>query len=152
MARIVVGVDGSEGSVEALRWAGDEALLREDSVCALYAWTYPVFLGAPMETLGPIPERSELVREGERVLEEAVAAAFPDGAAVEVTLEVVEDPPARALVRASHDADLLVVGSRGHGGFRELLLGSVSHQCVLHSSCPVVVIPGARDGHGGENG
>lgn len=148
MARIVVGVDGSEGSVEALRWAGEEAPLRSDSICALYAWTYPVFLGAPMETIGPMPSREELVEEGERILEEAIAAAFPGGADVEIAREVVEDPPARALVRASRDADLLVVGSRGHGGFRELLLGSVSHQCVLHSSCPVVIIPHSRDDQG----
>lgn len=151
MPRIVVGVDGSEGSVEALRWAGNEATLRGDSVRALYAWTYPVFLGAPMEALGPMPSRADLVGEGERILEEAVTSAFPDGADIEISREVVEDPPARALVRASHDAELLVVGSRGHGGFRELLLGSVSHQCALHSSCPVVIIPGARDGHGNEN-
>lgn len=150
MGRIVVGVDGSSGSIEALRWAAEEARVRGTSVRAVYAWTYPTYLGAPMETIGPLPDREELVREGERVLDEALQAAFSGGLGIELTREVVEDPAARALVRASHDADLLVVGSRGHGGFRELLLGSVSHQCVLHASCPVVIIPHARADHGHE--
>lgn len=148
MGRIVVGVDGSPGSVEALRWAAEEAQVRGTSVRAIYAWTYPLFLGAPMETIGPLPERAEFLQEGERVLDDATREAFDGDPGVEVAREVVEAPPARALVKASHDADLLVVGSRGHGGFRELLLGSVSHQCVLHSSCPVVIIPHARTEHG----
>ncbi len=143
MGRIVVGVDGSEHSLAALRWAMEEAALRNSTVLAISAWTYPVVIadgmagGAYVGALDP----NELATAARSNLDAAVTSAFPDPAArANIELMVVEGSPGRALVEASKDADLLVVGSRGHGGFANLLLGSVSSQCVHHAHCPVTVI------------
>ena len=138
---IVVGVDGSEESRRALRWAIDEARLRGARVVALRAWIYPALAAG-----GLIPATSDLVDQlattERKELADAVAEAAPGG--VEVEQVVVEDAAARALVEAAAGADLLVVGSRGHGGFTGLLLGSVSQQCAHHAPCPVVIIPPER--------
>lgn len=143
MGRIIVGVDGSEHSLEALRWAVKEATLRDGTVQAISAWTYPVMAadglagGAFISGLDP----ETLAASARSNLETAVQAACPDEATrPKVELVVVEGSPGQALVEASKGADLLVVGSRGHGGFANLLLGSVSSQCVHHAHCPVTVI------------
>lgn len=138
MGAIVVGVDGSSGGEAALRFALEEARLRGDRVVALLAWTIPLSTAAPA---GLVPALGEDFRdEAERLLEEAVAAVGGTGG-VEVERVVVPGPPARALLEAASEAELLVVGSRGRGGFAGLLLGSVSQQCAHHSSCPVVIVP-----------
>jgi nucleotide-binding universal stress UspA family protein len=141
---IIVGVDGSAESIEALRWAIAEARLRETAVRAVHAWRYPLatagdpFFGPAFD---PLPlEPSELRELAASGLAEAVGRATADPHAVEQ--EVVEGHPAEELVRAAKDADMLVVGSRGHGGFSELLLGSVSHACAHHATCPVVIVRG----------
>jgi nucleotide-binding universal stress UspA family protein len=137
---IVVGVDGSDHAAKALRWALDEARLRNTSVLALYAWTMP----APPAHLGMYPEPLQdaaAYQEGaERMLEGIVAQAAPDTGGVALDHRAVPGSAAEELVRAAKDAELLVVGSRGHGGFSALLLGSVSQQCVQHAPCPVVVV------------
>jgi nucleotide-binding universal stress UspA family protein len=135
---IVVGVDGSEESRRALRWAIDEAQLRGARVVALRAWVYPALAAG-----GLIPATTDLVGQlatNERQELAATVAEFEAGG-VEIEQLVVEDAAARALVEAAAGADLLVVGSRGHGGFTGLLLGSVSQQCAHHAPCPVVIIP-----------
>jgi nucleotide-binding universal stress UspA family protein len=139
MARIVVGVDGSPHAQRALKWAIEEARLRDATVEAVFVIAPfaipvdPTVLNAAIEEVhkGALAE-----------LEEAVALAV-DGveAGVEVEQRVIEGAPANTLVRTAQGADLLVVGTRGRGGFRGLLLGSVSQQCATHATCPVVIMP-----------
>ena len=138
---IVVGVDGSHESKRALLWAIDEARLREARVVALRAWMYPALAAG-----GLIPATPDLVDRlaGNEREELADAVAEADTGGVEVEQVVVEGAAAQALVEAAAGADLLVVGSRGHGGFTGLLLGSVSQQCAHHAPCPVVIVPPER--------
>lgn len=131
---IVVGIDGSPESKAALRWAIDEARLRRARLVAVFAWHYGVFLDGPQVVV------PDLERSAEEVLDAAVDEAGVDG--VEVERRTVQGTPAQALVEAAKEAELLVVGSRGRGGFSGLLLGSVSQQCVHHATCPVVVVRG----------
>lgn len=141
MGRIVVGVDGSAHSVRALRWAVREAGNRGSEVEAVITWHYPVlasdgFSGAVV----PI-DVAALEDNARQALEKAIEEAVPDaGARAAIVRTVAEGSPGHVLIEASKGADLLVVGSRGHGGFAGLLLGSVSTQCVHHASCPVTVI------------
>ena len=136
MERIVVGVDGSPGSSSALLWAVDEARRRNAVVSAIYAWHQP-FVGGYAE-LGEI-DLGDYSAEAEGVLKSAVAAVDTTGVAVEA--EVVAGRPSQVLVERSKGAALLVVGSRGRGGFSGLLLGSVSQQVAHHAPCPVVIVP-----------
>jgi nucleotide-binding universal stress UspA family protein len=134
MGRIVVGVDGSDHSIAALRWAVDEGRQRHWAVHAIAAWEFPHALNpVTMMTVQPEP----FVAEAQHALEHALAAV--DAAGVDVTTEVVEGTAALRLAEESRDADLLVVGSRGRGGFAGLLLGSVSLHLVSHACCPVLV-------------
>jgi nucleotide-binding universal stress UspA family protein len=147
--RIVVGVDGSEQARRALAWALDEARLRRFVVTAVHAYTIPPVLLSPAPgplapTVPPDPELGERLHESaERLLERELEEANAEG--VDVERRVVSGPAAEALLLAGRDADLLVVGTRGLGGFKELLLGSVSNQVTNHAPCPVVVVPGPRD-------
>ena len=138
--RIVVGVDGSDQSIAAVEWAAEEATSRKVALEVATTWSYPI--GTLLVPLGPEPpQRSALIGEAkgllDRVLEKAAGAL--DG--VEVLRRVMEGNPSRALIDESADADLLVVGKRGLGGFRGLMLGSVSQQCVAYARCPVAVVP-----------
>lgn len=137
---IVVGVDGSPHAERALRWALEEAKLRGTDVLALYVWSMP----APPPELGFYSETLQdpvAYRDGaERLLEGIIAAATEDAAGVRLEHRAVQGSPADELVHASKGAELLVVGSRGHGAVSSLLLGSVSHQCVHSAACPVVVV------------
>lgn len=141
-ARIVVGVDGSEHSGRALAFALQEARIRGATVDAVLA--YPYVADYPgMEFGASPPPRQALEAEATSTLRRAL-----DRMPSDVTVEpiVVEGPAAGALIETAREADLLVVGSRGRGGFTGLLLGSTSHQVVGHASCPVVVVPTpARD-------
>ena len=140
MSVIVVGVDGSPESLAALRWAADEARLRGATLRAVHAWFMPmVFTSGP--PLLVLPEtRDELGKEGEKVLAHALDAVAADVEGLAVERSVVEGSAAHSLLRTAKGADLLVVGSRGHGGFHGLLLGSVSQQCAHHAPCPVVIV------------
>jgi nucleotide-binding universal stress UspA family protein len=137
METIVVGVDGSEASVRALRWAVEEARLRGARVRAVHAWSYPhvsTYHEAARALRAPVAE------EAEASLERALREGAGEAEGVEIEQLVVEGPAAAVLVEASSDASLLVVGSRGLGGFSGLLLGSVSHQAASHASCAVVIV------------
>ncbi|MDZ4827526.1 MAG: universal stress protein [Actinomycetota bacterium] len=142
MQRIVVGVDGSENSRCALRWAIAEARTRNATLDVVHAWHMP-YLGpspyAPADVVDPVLFEGE----GRYALTHALEAEDTEG--VEVHEVLVPDRPSAALIDAAKGADLLVVGARGRGGFLGLLLGSVSHQVVSHAPCPVVVVPG--EGH-----
>ena len=136
--RIVVGVDGSVPSKAALAWAVRQARLTGAAVEAVVAWEYPVTFGYPLP-------RSDVDRQdlAARAVADAIAEVCGPGEPVKISSKVTEGNAARVLVDASAGAELLVVGSRGHGGFVEALLGSVGQHCVHHASCPVVVIRGS---------
>ena len=138
--RIVVGVDGSEGATSAVRWAAREARLRGAKLELVTAWQLPTYSGA--FSMASIPDElvDELAAEAERRAAEAAKEARDEGGDPDIETRVVEGPPATVLLAAARVADLLVVGSRGLGGFSELLLGSVSHQCAHHAPCPVVIV------------
>lgn len=147
-AKIVAGVDGSEESKAALRWALDEAHLRRAELLCVHAWLYPSVvdptgLTSPLEVSMLDTLRDDASELLEHVLAEVATEADKD---VEISRSVVEGPAASALLAAAKDADLLVVGSRGRGGFTGLLLGSVSQQCAHHASCPVAIVRGRPTG------
>ena len=141
-SRIVVGADGSPSSTSALRWAIRQAGLTGATVDAVIAWHYPAAAGgygwAPTGLEGSFDFREN----AEKVLADAISTAVDPGSGVPVRAQVVEGIPAQVLLDACDGADLLVVGSRGHGGFTEALLGSVSQHCVHHARCPVVLLRG----------
>ncbi len=140
---IVVGVDGSDGSRAALRWAAEEGARRHDTVRAVYAWGYPYIPGPEGSAVFLNP--ADVTRDATERLEATIAEALPDEAArAAVERYVIDGSAADVLVEQSKDADLVVVGARGHGGFVGLLLGSVSGQVVNHAHCPVVVVPRER--------
>ena len=150
---IVVGVDASDGARDAWRWAVAEARLRGARLRAVYAWrlSYPRgegygYLIGPAD-VSPYGGPSDQRRAAEQVLERATADMLREADGVELEREVIQGPAADVLVDAAADADLLVVGSRGHGGFVGLLLGSVSRHCADHASCPVVIVPPATRSH-----
>jgi len=136
--RIVVGVDGSESSMVALRWAIRQAKLTDSSVDAVTAWQYPT--GCGWATTVDEPDFEDSARKSLAWALGAVSGLEPE---VPVRPVVAEGHAADVLLRAARGAVLLVVGSRGHGGFTSALLGSVSLYCVLHAHCPVLVV---RDG------
>jgi nucleotide-binding universal stress UspA family protein len=141
MQTIVVGIDGSNSSKHALRWGLDEARLRDARVVAVHAWEPPVV--APDVTPTPPPDLASVVSELHEGALRLVTAVVEDvvghDPAVSVEAIAAEGPAASALIDAAQEADLLVLGSRGLGGFAGLLLGSVSQQCVQHAPCPVVI-------------
>jgi nucleotide-binding universal stress UspA family protein len=139
MAEIVVGIDGSDESNEALRWARDEARLRKATLRAVHAWrdpfTIPPGYGPPEDF-----DFAALSHEATQFLRSVVVEVVGESSDVTIEEVTVEGPAASVLVEAAAGADLLVVGSRGHGGFVGLLLGSVSQQCAHHAPCPVVIV------------
>ena len=145
--RIVVGVDGSPTSDEALRWAIRQAQLTGASVDAVTAWEYPASMGgfglAPMGMY----DNTDFAKVAADIVTGAIGrVADPADGGVTVRPRVAEGNAASVLLAAADGADLLVVGSRGHGGFTAALLGSVSQHCVQHARCPVVVIRGQARG------
>jgi nucleotide-binding universal stress UspA family protein len=138
--RVVVGVDGSSASTAALVWAARQATLTGAQVEAVTAWHDPEVYGGY-----PVAAGTDWAANAHDVLDAAVDRALGATAGA-VTRRVVEGHPVKVLVDASAGADLLVVGSRGHGGFAGMLLGSVSERVTAHAPCPVLVV---RDGHPG---
>jgi nucleotide-binding universal stress UspA family protein len=140
--RIVVGVDGSPSSRGALRWAVRQARLTGGTVDAVIAWQIPARLGGyglgPMVTVDGTGSEDS----AKQTLAEAISNVVGPGDRRLVRSQVVHGIPAQVLLDASADADLLVVGSRGHGGFADILLGSVSQHCLHLVHCPVVVMRG----------
>lgn len=136
--RIVVGVDGSDASKEALRWAAAQARLTGFSVDAVIAWHPLVVFGMAPST----GQDFDVEGTARTVLHDTLTKALSDGDPVEVRELVPAGPAAGVLIEAASGAELLVVGNRGHGGFMEALLGSVGQHCVHHSTCPVVIVRG----------
>jgi nucleotide-binding universal stress UspA family protein len=144
---IVVGVDHSEGAKAALRFAVEEARLRGATLRVVHAWQFGYIGATGLEGALPVMggELEDFRRAAEATLEETLrdVGAETDGVAIERRVE--QGPAAGVLVEESRGADLLVVGSRGHGGFAQLLLGSVSQQCAQHAFCPVVIVRGSTN-------
>jgi nucleotide-binding universal stress UspA family protein len=157
--RIVVGVDGSETSMAALRWAAKLAPAIDSTIEAVIAWELPTTVWevvatefpsclefpTPFDSNEQIPIRMQPDVDAMKVLEDAVRAVFgpsrPDG----LVTTARKGHPAQVLLEASRSADMLIVGSRGSGGFSELRLGSVSSVCAEHATCPVLVVHRARN-------
>lgn len=142
MPGIVVGIDGSDHSLHALDWAIREAAVRHAPLTVLTVqqplagyWAGPVVQPVVQDFCGEAEEVAQ--KETQAALEQAGTGARPPS----VTVKAVTGLPAEQLLVAAADADMLVVGSRGAGGFRRLLMGSVSTQVTHHARCPVVVIP-----------
>jgi nucleotide-binding universal stress UspA family protein len=131
--RIVVGVDGSDHGNAALRWAVEEAKVHTGEIIAVFAWQMP-FVGIP----GAF-DRDEMERVCKVFLDESVGAIVPH-ASVPITKLVAEGDVSASLIAAAKTADILVLGSRGRGGFAGLKLGSVSQECVQHAACAVAII------------
>ncbi len=128
----------SEQSKAALCWALEEARLRGAAVQAVFAWA--IRFAGGMGVVVPQPTVEEEAEEAERMLDSVIAEVGAGAGDVDVERLAVEGGAARVLVETARGADLLVVGSRGHGGFAGLLLGSVSQQCATHAPCPVVIV------------
>lgn len=139
--RIVVGVDGSASSIAALRYGARIAEAFDAPLEAVTTWTFPPYADAYLVARWSPEEEAEAVLD--RAIEDAFAGDPPDG----LTRTIVAGPAARTLVELSKSCGMLVLGSRGRGGFVGLLLGSVSATCAEHAHCPVVVV----HGHGAES-
>jgi nucleotide-binding universal stress UspA family protein len=143
---IVVGVDGSDASHEAVRWAAEEARLRFVPLVAVHAWSFvpaqpigdPGMLAMPA---GDLPGQLSAESDAARIaLDEAVDAALGPEPGIEVERKLVEGDAGEVIVSESGSAELVVVGSHGRSGFKAALLGSVSRHVVDHAKCPVVVV------------
>lgn len=139
--RIVVGVDGFESSQAALRWAIRQAKLTGSAVEAVIAWHVPVGTGWI-----PTPDMPDYQEDAFTVLAEAITEMCTVDPDVQVCPRVLEGRAGQVLVEAADGADLLVVGSEGHRGLAEALLGSVGQYCANNASCPVVIMRGKREG------
>jgi nucleotide-binding universal stress UspA family protein len=133
--RIVVGVDGSEGSKLALRWATRIGRYEDAGIDAVIAWTYPVPPGATA-----VPIAFDREPEVEKTLAAVVDEVFGANRPSDLRMDCVQGDPAQVLIDRSDDALVVVVGSRGYGGFYGLLLGSVSGKVAEHAHCPVLVV------------
>jgi nucleotide-binding universal stress UspA family protein len=132
--RIVVGVDGSPSSIDALRLAARIAAALECPLEAISVWVYP-----PVFETDP-PVQWQLKEDAERTLDSASRAVFGTEPPAGFTATARRGGAARALIEESAGAEMLVLGSRGHGGFVGMLLGSVSNACVQHAQCPVLIV------------
>lgn len=139
--RIVVGVDGSDSSKVALQWGAQLAPLFGNTLEAIIAWDYPAMMGWE----GGIPESLPMKDGSKKILEETLTSVFGKDLPKGLVSNVVQGHPATVLLKASKNAKMLIVGSRGHGGFVGLLLGSVSSSCAEHATCPVLVVHGEHN-------
>jgi nucleotide-binding universal stress UspA family protein len=137
--RIVVGIDGSDGSKNALRWAATLAGLLGARLDAVATWQLP-----PVSLLRVLPESYSPRPDIERLLADSVEEVLGTDRPADIRLKVLEGPAAQELIAAAEGALMLVVGSRGLGGFGGLLLGSVSSRVAEHATCPVLVVHGDR--------
>jgi nucleotide-binding universal stress UspA family protein len=135
--RIVVGVDGSSASMRALEWAVREATLTGAEIEAVNAWEVPAQYGTGMMVL---PSGEEFEAAAKQQLARAVEEVAGSRPGVVIEQNAIAGHAAKVLIDAAEGATLLVVGSRGHGGFVGTLVGSVSQYCVSHAPCPVVVV------------
>lgn len=141
---VLVGADGSDTATEAVRWAAAEAGRRNAPLQVVHAWVWPLY----RVNLGPAegaPPGAGLQAQAERILEEASEIAQKVSPGLEVTTDLLTGDASTRLIGASHEAQLLVVGHRGLGGFGDLLLGSVGVAAAVHSACPVAIVRGETD-------
>jgi nucleotide-binding universal stress UspA family protein len=138
--KIVVGFDGSDSSLDALGWAVRQTVLTDSTLEIVMTWEWPTSYGWAV----PIPDDFDPESDVRKALDTAVADILNDHPGLKVETQLINGHPAPALVEASKGADLLVVGSRGHGEFVGMLVGSVSEYCVTNAHCPVLVhrVPG----------
>jgi nucleotide-binding universal stress UspA family protein len=137
---IVVGVDGSPAGQHALEWAVQEAEAKGTTILAISTYQNPTLASAAPYAGWSPALLEELADQAQKILTDGVAAVTKEHPKVEIETKVVEGSAASVLLEASKQASALVVGSRGHGGMVGTLLGSVSHRCVAHAHCPVVVV------------
>lgn len=142
MGRIVVGIDGSPHSRRALRWAVEEAALRGARVEAIMTWHEPYLDGT--WALPVSVDLDGLEKSYRTLLDEIVDGTDARALSEPIERILIRGGAAGCLLDAATGADMVVVGSRGHGGFMGLILGSVSHQVASHATCPVVIIHGAE--------
>lgn len=148
---VVVGDDGSDGSRTAVRWAAQYAALCGSPLHVLRSWSIRT-MSPPKTSPGYVPPLSAFEAAVRAEMEESWAGLSADEPGVEVHLQPVHGPAARVLLEASETAVLVVVGSRGRGGFVELVLGSTADQIVRHSRCPVTVVRPGRVADGDRSG
>jgi nucleotide-binding universal stress UspA family protein len=141
-SRIVVGVDGSSSSRAALRWAVRQAVLTGGMVDAVMAWHVPTTLQGYAWAPVYVDEAADLYEDARKALDAVISDEIELADRHLVTGRVVNGHPAEVLLDAATGADLLVVGSRGHGTFADALLGSVGQYCVHHAHCPVLIMRG----------
>lgn len=139
--RVVVGVDGSDGSARALRWGLAHADALEVPLVAVLTWQLTSLPPPSSAASGGVAPLAEWESSAERLLRTSLERALPAGRADEVQRTVLHDRAVSGLLSAVSADDLLVLGDRGRGGFARLLLGSTSRQCAEHAPCPVVVVP-----------
>lgn len=140
MGTIIVGVDGSASSLNAMRWALTEAGVHGHRVTAVQSWEYPASVMLPGPFGGAVPPASEMTDATAAALAESLALVdLPDG--VEVTQVVREGPAAVVLLAEAQSADHLVLGTRGRSELKGIVLGSVTLHCVSRATCPVTVVP-----------
>ncbi len=137
---IVVGIDGSDASIAAARWAAEQARLTGFRLEIVSAWQGPGSWGTSWGTAIPIPTDYDPVADTQSMIDQAIASVAPEFPTVTIDSRAVEGHPAEVLVEASRHTELLVVSSRGHGEFTGMLLGSVSQHCAAHAHCPVVIV------------
>lgn len=136
--RIVVGVDGSASSIAALRYASRLATALDTGPEAVTVWSFPAF-GEPVVLVEWAPQR-----DAAEVLDASIRSAFGDSPPEGLVRTVLPGPP-RTLIGLSRHCGMLVVGTRGHGGFAGLLLGSVSTACAEHAHCPILIMHSRKD-------
>ena len=136
--KIVVGVDGSESSITALRWSLGEARLRGSEVEVIHMWSLTPMVD-PMGFVSYVPVE-EIANAAKSLVEDVMKRVEEFVGKTKVSTKITRGPAAATLLEAAKDAELLVVGRRGHGGFMGLLLGSVAEQAAHHAPCPVVIV------------
>lgn len=135
--RIVTGIDGSPASVAALEWAVRQAELTNASLEIVAAWEWPTSFGWSL-----IPEGYDPASDMQKMIDSLLADVRTKHPEVPIVVKIIEGHPAPVLIHESKGAELLVVGSRGHGEFVGMLIGSTSEHCVANAACPVVVFRG----------
>jgi len=145
--RIVVGVDGSANSKAALRWAAKLAPTLDAHLDVVTAWQFPVLatMNPDFMSAGMLPAYPELWHpelDAKKMQAATLLDVFKDEPPPGLTHAVEQGQASSVLIKAAEGADMLIIGSRGHGGFAGLLLGSVSRTCVEHAKCPVLVVHG----------
>jgi nucleotide-binding universal stress UspA family protein len=142
--QVVVGVDGSAQSVEALRWAAGYAAATGGTISAVLSWHYPTSAGIVQIGSAPKLLTDDIRATMQDALDKAVTEVFGTTTPPNVHAKIAYGHPAVVLVEESENANLLVVGNRGHGAFTGMMTGSVSMHCVNNAHCPVVVVRGAE--------